>query len=84
MSPHTYITFPLKLTTRNKKEEVLSMSNKKVNELHMKTKCPKQLGHLLKEEDFLYAPHFEIKPHPKNVWQNPKNQLAHTKCVSHL
>jgi hypothetical protein len=33
----------------------------------MKTKCPKQLGHLPKEENHQYASCFEIKPHPKNV-----------------
>ncbi len=26
-----------------------------------------------------YAPHLDIKPHPKNVWQSPENPLAHTK-----
>ncbi len=52
--------------------------------VHMKTKCPKQPGHLPKEENHWYAPCPEIKPHLKNVWQSPKNPLAHLKCVSHM
>jgi hypothetical protein len=60
------------------------MSNKEVDEPHMKTKCPKQFGHLLRKRDHRYAPRFKIKPHQKNVWQSPKNPLAHPKCVSHL
>jgi hypothetical protein len=64
MSPHTCIIFPSKPTKKDKrkKKEILSMQNKKVNELHMKTKCPKQLGHLLGEEDHCYVPHPKIKP----------------------
>jgi hypothetical protein len=34
-----------------KKEEVLSVSDKKANELHMRTKCPEQHGNLLGDED---------------------------------
>jgi hypothetical protein len=45
----------------------------------MKTKCPKQRGYLLGEEDHQYAPRFKIKPHPKNVWQSLENPLAHPK-----
>jgi hypothetical protein len=60
------------------------MSNKKVDEIHMKTKCPKQLGCLPRKEDYSYAPCPEIKPHPKNVWLNLKSPLAHPKYVSHL
>jgi hypothetical protein len=33
----------------------------------MRTKCPKQFGHLPKEEDHQYASHPKIKLHPKNV-----------------
>jgi hypothetical protein len=43
------------------------MWDKKVGELHMRTKCPKQLGCLLGKEDHKYAPRLEIKPHLKNV-----------------
>ncbi len=67
-----------------KKKDVLFVWNKKVNKLHMKTKCPKQPGHLLGKKNHRYAPCFEIKLHSKNVWQSPKNPLAHLKCVSHL
>jgi hypothetical protein len=28
--------------------------------------------------------HSKIKPHPKSVWQNFENPLAHPKCVNHL
>ncbi len=49
----------------------------------MKTKCPKQLGHLVGEEDHQYGSHYEIKPHPKNVWQSPENPLTHPKCELH-
>jgi hypothetical protein len=45
----------------------------------MKTKCPKQHGNLLKKEHHQYAPCPEIKHYPKNVWQSPKNPLAHPK-----
>jgi hypothetical protein len=45
----------------------------------MKTKCLKQHGHLLGEEDHQYATDIKIKPHPKNAWQSPKNPVAHTK-----
>jgi hypothetical protein len=68
MSPHTCIIFLSKPAKRNKKEEgVVSMWDKEIDDLHMKTKCPKQHGRLSKKEDHLYAPHFEIKPHPKNA-----------------
>jgi hypothetical protein len=69
MSPHTCIIFLLKPTKRNKKEEegVVSMWDKEIDDLHMKTKCPKQHGRLSKKEDHLYVPRFEIKPHPKNA-----------------
>jgi hypothetical protein len=50
----------------------------------MKTKCPKQLGRFLGEEDHQYVPCFEIKLHPKNAWQNLENPLAYPKCVSYL
>jgi hypothetical protein len=43
------------------------MWDKEIDDLHMKTKCPKQHGHLSKKKDHLYAPSFEIKPHPKNA-----------------
>jgi hypothetical protein len=39
----------------------------------MKTKYSKQLGHFPGKEDHRYAPHLEIKPHPKNVWQSLEN-----------
>ncbi len=55
------------------------MWDKKVDELHMKTKCPKQLGCLLGEKDCRYVPCLEIKFHPNNVWQNLKNPLTHPK-----
>jgi hypothetical protein len=51
------------------------MWNKKVDELHMKTKCPKQHGRFPGKEDHWYAPRPKIKPHLKNVWQSPKNPL---------
>jgi hypothetical protein len=50
----------------------------------MKKKCPKKLGSFPKKEDHQYAPCPKIKPHPKNVWQSPKNPLAHPKCEGHL
>jgi hypothetical protein len=50
----------------------------------MMTKCPKQPKHLPREENHKYAPHFNIKHHPKNAWQSPENPLAHPKCVNHL
>ncbi len=53
----------------------------KVDKLHMRPKCPKQLGRLLGEEDHQYAPHLEIKRHPKNVWQSLENPLAHSKFI---
>jgi hypothetical protein len=33
----------------------------------MKTKCPKQLEHLPREEIHRYVPSFKINPHPKNA-----------------
>jgi hypothetical protein len=36
---------------RDKKKKVLSIEDKKVDELHMMTKCPKQLGRLPREEN---------------------------------
>jgi hypothetical protein len=60
------------------------MRNKKVDKLHMKTKCPKQLGDLPRKEDHQYAPHFEIKPRPKNAWPSLENPLTHPKCVNHM
>jgi hypothetical protein len=86
MSPHTYITVLLKFVERNKKEKkkVISKWGKKVDKRHMMTKCPKQLVCLPRDEDHWYAPHFEIKFHPKNVQQCPKNPLAHQKYVSHM
>jgi hypothetical protein len=56
----------------------------KVDELHMKTKCPNQVGRFLGEENHRYAPPFEIKPHPKNVWQSLENPLVYLKCINHL
>jgi hypothetical protein len=47
----------------------------------MRTKCPKQPGHFPGKEDHRYTPCLEIKPHLKNVWQSPKNPLAHPKCI---
>jgi hypothetical protein len=52
MSPHTCIILLLKLAKRNKKEEE---GDKKVDELHMNIKCPKQPGHFLGKEDCQYA-----------------------------
>jgi hypothetical protein len=45
----------------------------------MKTKRPKQCGHLLRKEDHQYAPRPKIKPRPKNAWQSPENPLAQKK-----
>jgi hypothetical protein len=42
----------------------------------MKTKSPKQLECLPKEEDHQCAPCFKIKLHPKNAWQSSENPLA--------
>jgi hypothetical protein len=50
----------------------------------MKTKCSKQPGCFPREEDHQYAPRFKIQPHPKDVWQNLENPLAHLKCAKHL
>jgi hypothetical protein len=50
----------------------------------MKTKCPIKPRHIPKEENHQYAPRYDIMPHPKNAWQNPKNPLAHPKCVNNL
>jgi hypothetical protein len=47
-------------------------------------KMPKQLGCFPRKKIHQYAPCFKIKPHPKNVWQSPKNPFAHPKCVNHL
>jgi len=74
MSPHTCIILLLKLAKRNKKEEE---GDKKVDELHMNIKCPKQPGHFLGKEDCQYASRPEKKFHPKNVWQSLENPLAH-------
>ncbi len=30
-----------------------------------------------KVQNHWYVPCFDIKPHPKNAWQSPKNPLAH-------
>jgi hypothetical protein len=43
------------------------MLDKKVDEPDMRTKCPKQPRHFLREDDHQYAPCLKIKPHPKNV-----------------
>jgi hypothetical protein len=85
MSPHTCITFLLKPTKRykKKKEGVLSKWDNKVDEWHMKTKCPKQHVNFPRKKDHWYTPHFNIKFHRKYGWQSPKNPLAHPKCVSH-
>ncbi len=70
--------------TRRKKKEVLFMWNKKVNKLHMRTKCRKQPKCLPGKEYHQYVPHPKIKPHSKNTWQSLQNPLAHPKCVSHF
>jgi hypothetical protein len=69
---------------RMKKKEVFFMWDKKVNKLHMKTKCLKKMKCIPRKEDHWYVPCFEIKPHPKYVLQSPKNPLAHPKCKGHL
>jgi hypothetical protein len=80
------IIFLSKLTKRDKKKEkgILFMWNKKVDEVHMKTKCPKQLWHLFKKEDHQYVPCLELKPHAKNVLQSFENPLIDPKCVNYL
>jgi hypothetical protein len=32
------------------------------------------------ERKIINMPCFQIKPHPKNAWQSPKNPLAHHKA----
>jgi hypothetical protein len=66
------------------RKEVLSVRDKKVDELHMRTKCPKQPRDFLGKEDHQYAPCLEIKPRPKNAWPSLENPLAHPKCVNHM
>jgi hypothetical protein len=53
MSPHTSIILLLKPVKKNRKDKKKGSVhvNKKVDELHMKTKCPKQLGRFLGEEN---------------------------------
>ncbi len=58
------------------------MWNKNVDELYMKTKCPKQPSHFLKKEDHQFVPCLEIKPHPKNAWQSLEIPLTHPKSIS--
>jgi hypothetical protein len=43
----------------------------------MKTECPNQLGHFLGEKYHRYAPHLDIKFHPKNARQSLENPLAY-------
>jgi hypothetical protein len=86
MSPHIYIIFLSKPAKRDRKEKGKGIIwvNKKVNKRHMKTKCPKQLVHLPKEEEHQYVPHLNMKPLSKNAWQSPKKPLTNPKCLSHL
>jgi hypothetical protein len=56
----------------------------KVDELHMRTKCPKELGRFPRKKDHQYAPRPKIKLHPKNAWQSFENPLAHPKCINHM
>jgi len=58
--------------------------NKKIDELHMRTKCPKQLGHLPGNENHPYVPRLKIKHHLKSAKQSLENPLTHPKCVNHL
>jgi hypothetical protein len=69
---------------RQEKKGILFTWDKKVDKLHMKLECPKQLKCLPREEDHQYVPCLEIKLHLKNAWQSFKNPLAHPKHVSHL
>jgi hypothetical protein len=79
MAPQTCINFlskPTKTKKKKKKKEeknVLSEWNKKVNEWHMKTKCPMQPRHFPKEEDNRYAPHLE-----KNFIQKMRDKVLRT------
>ncbi len=50
----------------------------------MRTKCPKPFKCFLGKKNHQYAPHPEIKIHPKNAWQSLENPLAHPICISHL
>jgi hypothetical protein len=86
MSPHTCIIFLLKPTKKikRKKKKVLFVWSKKVDDLYMRTKCPKQHEHLPRKKDRQYAPHLKIKPHPKNTLPSLDNPLAHLKCINHL
>jgi hypothetical protein len=87
MSPHIYITFLLKLAKKRqerRRRRYCPCEIKKVDELHIRTKCPKQHGRLPREEDHQRVPLLEIKIHPKNVWQSFENPLAHPKCVNHM
>ncbi len=52
MSPHTCITLLSKNAKRDVKKKIVPFVwNKKVDELQMKTKCPKQHGHIPRQED---------------------------------
>jgi len=72
------------LKETRKKNKIVLPEWDKVNKQNMRTKCPMQLVHLTKEEDYQYTPRLDIKLHPKNAWQSLENPLAHPKCINHL